>query len=165
MLNKKLLMELQEYVNSHLEKVSLYTCHFLSDIADRCNANDEFEDYMENSNRPTFGDVLRSFMDEKGVADTDILQRTGIEPGILFRIQHEPRYRPGKGTFVALAMVLELTKMQTDKLLSAAGYTLLDSEAFDLVVQFCLEREIYAVDDLNQALDYMGLKPLSEVAE
>ena len=165
MLGDNVLKELQEYVNSRLDRITLYTCHLLSDIADRCAANNEFEDYTKNSNRPTFGQVLCSFMEEKEVGDADILQKTGIEPGVLFRIQHEPRYRPGKSTVIALAMALELTKIQTDRLLSATGYTLLNSDTFDLVVQFCLEKEVYDMDELNHALDYMGLKPLREVLE
>jgi hypothetical protein len=60
-------------------------------------------------------------------------------------------------------VALELNKNQTDKLLSAAGYSLSDSDTFDLVIQFCLEKKIYDIHQVNQALDYFSLKPLAGV--
>jgi hypothetical protein len=68
-------------------------------------------------------------------------------------------------TVIALAMALELNKKETDKLLSSAGFTLSESETFDLVIQFCLEKKIYDIHDVNHALDYFSLKPLVGVLE
>ncbi|MGD6956659.1 hypothetical protein ACQCWA_09045 [Rossellomorea aquimaris] len=45
-------------------------------------------------------------------------------------------------------------------MLCAAGFSLSDSERFDLVIQFCLEKKIYDIDDVNQALDSLKLKSL-----
>ncbi len=65
-----------------------------------------------------------------------------------------------KNTIIALALALELNKKETDELLSPAGYSLSDSDTCDLVVQFCLEKKIYNIHDVNQALDFFSLKPL-----
>lgn len=61
---------------------------------------------------------------------------------------------------MSLALSLELNKKETDELLASAGYSLSESETFDLVIQFCLEKKIYDIHDVNQALDYFSLKPL-----
>ncbi|MGM0851190.1 MAG: hypothetical protein ACQEWI_01015 [Bacillota bacterium] len=45
-------------------------------------------------------------------------------------------------------------------MLSAAGFSLSDSDRFDLVIQFCLEKKIHDIDDVNQALYSLKLKPL-----
>ena len=55
-------------------------------------------------------------------------------------------------------MALDLDKEQADRLLRAAGYSLSESETFDLVIRFCLEKGIYDMDDVNEALDYFSLK-------
>jgi hypothetical protein len=55
---------------------------------------------------------------------------------------------------------LELSDEETGDMLSAAGFSLSDSERFDLVIQFCLEKKIHDIDDVNQALDSLKLKPL-----
>lgn len=61
-------------------------------------------------------------------------------------------------TCIALAFALELNEQDTDELLSAAGYSLSDSDTSDLVIQFCLEKRIYDLDLVNQSLDYFHLK-------
>lgn len=61
---------------------------------------------------------------------------------------------------IALALALELNKKETEQLLSSAGFSLSESDTFDLAIQFCLEKRIYDVDLVNQALDYLRLKPL-----
>jgi hypothetical protein len=69
-------------------------------------------------------------------------------------------YQPSKRTVVALCLSLELSEEETGDMLSAAGFSLSDSERFDLVSQFCLEKKIYDIDDVNQALDSLKLKSL-----
>ncbi len=81
------------------------------------------------------------------------------------KIRSNPDYRIGKNTAIALAIALELNEKETDNLLGSAGYSLSDSETFDLVIKFCLEKKIYNSDDVNQALVYFSLKPLFGVIE
>lgn len=64
---------------------------------------------------------------------------------------------------LALVIALELNKEETSQLLTAAGYSLSESDTFDLVIQFCLEKKIYDLDTINQALEYFSLKPLAGV--
>jgi len=108
---------------------------------------------------------LFSFIDKKGVSDPDIYKKAGIDRRHFSKIRSNPDYRPGKNTVIALALALELNKKETDKLLSSAGYSLSDSDTFDLVIQFCVEKKIYDIHDVNQALDYFSLKPLIGVLE
>ncbi|WP_206812547.1 hypothetical protein [Paradesulfitobacterium ferrireducens] len=80
-------------------------------------------------------------------------------------MRSDPEYSPGKNTAIALAIALELNKKQTEKLLGAASYSLYESDTFDLVIQFCLDKKKYDLNDINQALDYFSLKPLARVLE
>jgi hypothetical protein len=61
---------------------------------------------------------------------------------------------------IALALALELNEEETDQLLRSAGFSLSNSDTFDLVILFCLEKRIYDLDEVNQALEYLHLKPL-----
>lgn len=109
--------------------------------------------------------VLFSFIDKKGESESEVYKRAGIDRRHFSKIRSDPDYCIGKNSAIALALALELDKKQTDELLSAAGYTLSDSDIFDLVIQFCIERKIYNIYDVNQALDYFSLKPLIGVLE
>ena len=44
-----------------------------------------------------------------------------------------------------------------------AGYSLSNSDTGDLVVKFCIERKIYDLIEVNEALDYFGQKLLGVV--
>jgi hypothetical protein len=157
MLDKKLLIELQEYVDNHINmlafsKMEESISYELHNIA--------LENFIEKKRQPAFHKTLFDFIDKKGATDVDIYKKAGIDRRHFSKIRSNPGYRPSKNTAVALALALELDKKHTDKLLGAAGYSLSDSDTFDLVIQFCLEKEIYDLHEVNQALDYFSLKPL-----
>ncbi len=168
MLDKKLLIELQEYIELHLSKTVFPVCE-----AQRCEDRSvyydlqsrDLEDFIENNRKPTFNQVLFNFIDKKDVSDLDIYKRAGIDRRHFSKIRSNPHYKLGKNTAIALALALELNKKEMDKLLSAAGYSLSDSDTFDLVIQFCVEKKIYDIPNVNQALDYFSLKPLIGVLE
>ncbi len=163
MIEKNLLIELQEYVERHLNSLEFKIFHsevYSEKIIYEEDHNIELEDYIKNKRKPTFNKVLFTFIDKKGVNDADIYKKAGIDRRHFSKIRSNPDYHPRKNTVVALGLALELNKKETDKLLSAAGYSLSDNDTFDLVIQFCVEKKIYNIHDVNQALDYFSLKPL-----
>ncbi len=161
MLDEKTLLELQEYVYGRLERPTLFNCYELGDIVDRYAAGGEFDTYGKGS-RPTFREVLYSYIRKKGVVDADIFHEAGIDPKDFSRAE-DPLYKPDKKTALALAIALGLNKIETDRLLGAAGYAFSNSDTFDLVIQFCLGRGIHSRDKVNQALHIFGLEPLLRV--
>lgn len=173
MLGKKLLLELREYVERRSEdNLSLSESIILGE-PDVAHPNElaykthisEVEEYVEKTRQPSFRQVLFGYIDTKGASDADIYKKAGIDRRHFSKIRSKSDYRPGRNTVIALAMALELNKKETDKLLGSAGYSLSESEVFDLVIQFCLEKKIYNIDDVNQALDYFSLKPLFGVVK
>jgi len=170
MLDKKLLIELQEYVKRHINSSVLHftVCESPIYIEDDFYVDiqhNELEDFIKNNRKPTFNQVLFSFIDKKGTRDSYIYKKAGIDRRHFSKIRSNPDYRLGKNTAITLALALELNKEETDELLSAAGYSLTESDTFDLVIQFCLEKKIYDMHNVNQALDYFSLKPLAGVLE
>lgn len=163
MLDKKLLIELQEYVENRLPKLYPNACEYMVNAEKSICYNipdSELEDFINHNRKPTFNQVLFNFIDNKGVSDPNIYKRVGIDRRLFSKIRSNPDYRPRKNTALALALALELNKKETDKLLSAAGYSLSDSDTFDLVIQFCIDKKIYDIHNVNDALDYFSLKPL-----
>ncbi|WP_223594547.1 hypothetical protein [Neobacillus bataviensis] len=166
MLDKKLLIELQEYVVAHLNILIFKTeSHIEGIIFSEDLQNSEIEDFIKIKRKPTFNQTLFTLIDKKGASDSEVYKKAGIDRRHFSKIRSNPEYRPGKNTTIALALALELNKKETDKLLSSAGFSLSDSETFDLVIQFCLEKKIFNIHTVNQALDYFSLKPLAGVAD
>lgn len=160
MLDEKLLLELQEFVNCHLENDKFIVRE--REVYAEENIYEEIpkiqlENFIKNNRKPSFSKVLLGFIDKKGLNDSDIYKKAGVDRRHFSKIRSNPNYHPGKNTAIALALALKLNKNETDKLLGAAGYSLSSSDVFDLVIQFCVEKKIYDMDDVNEALERLGL--------
>ena len=164
MLSEKMLLDMQMYLQKYMERPGIILSesikYVLKDVS-----NSELENFIKDKRKPTFNQILFSFIDQKGVPDSDLYKRAGLDRRHFSKIRTNPTYRPGKNTALALAIALELNQEETGQLLAAAGYSLSESDPFDLVIQFCLEKKIYDLDTINQALAYFSLKPLAGVLE
>ena len=167
MLDKGLLRELEEYVEKHSIKLNFPVCErvVLSCNFSKCKSvsNNEIEDFINNNQKSKFNEVLFSFIDKKGVSDSDVYKKAGIDRRHFSKIRSNCDYKPGKNTVIALAIALELDKKEMNELLSAAGFSLSSNDTLDLVIQFFLEKKMYDIDNINQALDYFSLKPLTGI--
>ncbi|ESU32131.1 hypothetical protein G3A_13420 [Bacillus sp. 17376] len=164
MLDKKILADLQEYIDQNLSIILYEKSAPLEDFVLESISPLEIETFIAQKRKPTLQKVLFDFIDKKGAAsDSEIYKKAGIDRRHFSKIRSNPGYRPSKNTVIALALALELNKKETDKLLSSAGYSLSDSETSDLVIQFCIERNIYEIHQVNFALDYFSQKPLGGV--
>lgn len=168
MLKEEILIELQEYIDRYSDTIEFDICENISYAKSiLCEEKQEVEidDFIKNNRKPTFNQILFNFIDKKGVKDSDIYKKAGIDRRHFSKIRSNINYKIGKNTAIALALALELNKQEADKLLNAAGYFLSDSNTSDLIIRFCLEKKIYDINIVNQALDYFNMKPLSGVLE
>lgn len=99
-----------------------------------------------------FSETLLALIDQRGLADAEVYHRANLSRQLFSKIRSNPAYRPTKPTAVALAMALELDVPATQDLLSRAGLTLSRTSKFDVIVRFFLERGIYDIYQLNEAL-------------
>jgi hypothetical protein len=168
MFNDKLLDELRNYVEKHMNTRAIFTYEKMQcvqkSLCDESIQN-ELNDFVEKNRKPTFNQVLFDFIDKKGSSDSEIYKKAGIDRRHFSKIRSNPDYRISKNTALALALALELKKKEVEILLNAAGYSLSDCDTFDLVIQFCIEKKIYDIHSVNEALDYFSLKPLSGASE
>jgi hypothetical protein len=165
MFDKRMLEELQEFLDIHLNRRMKSDIKeapdFIEYTLSESIQQNEIEDFIKINRKPTLQKVLFDFIDKKAGSDAAIYKKAGIDRKHFSKIRSNPNYRPSKNTIIALALALELSKNETNKLLGSAGYSLSDSDTSDLIVQFCLEKKIYDIDYVNQTLDYFSLKPLS----
>jgi len=163
LLNKQTLNELEEYIQSHLVLENMVLSEELRTLEYSLQAESftiDMEDFIKNHRQPTLNQVLFRFIDKKGVSDAEIYKKAGIDRRLFSKIRSNPDYRPGKNTTIALALALQLDKKDTASLMSSAGYSLSDSNTSDLIIQYCLENNIYDMYSVNLALDHFNQKPL-----
>lgn len=124
----------------------------------------ELEDYInKEKSKETFSTKLLHYIDGSGLSDAVIYKRAGIDRRHFSKIRCDKHYRPKKATAIALCMALQLTIEETVEMLQMAGYSLSYSDTGDLVVKFCIEKRIYNLIEVNEALDYFGQNLLGVV--
>lgn len=112
-----------------------------------------------------FTESLLRCIDATGKKDSEIYTKANITRQLFSKIRNDPNYKPTKQTAVALAVALELDLEQTKDLIGRAGYTLNNSNKFDLIITFFIQRKYYNVVDINIALLHFDQKLLgSEVS-
>lgn len=111
----------------------------------------------------TFSTKLLKYIDRTGLPDSEIYKRAGIDRRHFSKIRCDKNYKPKKSTAIAFCLALRLDTRETEELLGLSGYTLTNSETGDLVVRFCIERGIYDLMEVNDALDYFGVKAIGAI--
>ncbi len=75
-----------------------------------------------------FGDVLKRYLEQSRMPVKEFAHKSGIGRSTVYRYFEKPGSRPReRATVLRFAAVLKLTREETDRLLRAAGYTLLSS--------------------------------------
>ncbi len=120
------------------------------------SASGSLSDYLSRS-EATFSEYLRDLLIERGGKDSEVYKRAEVSKQLFSKILCNRDYQPTKSTAIQLAIGLELDLVGTQKLLEKAGYSLTRSSKADLVVQYCIERRIYSVTFINEALYDCGL--------
>lgn len=112
----------------------------------------EDQDTISLQVEETFQQMLLRYIDERHMSDVEVYKKANVDRKLFSKIRCNPDYRPSKKTALALAVALELNLDQTVDLLARAELALSPSIRFDLVIRYCIEREIYNIYDINALL-------------
>ena len=111
--------------------------------------------YLAHAELP-FSRRLLQHIRDSGESEVAVYKRAHVDRKLFSKIRSDPAYQPRKTTVVAFALALRLSPDQTAALLESAGYALSRSAPFDLIVRFFLERQVYDILEVNDALYEFG---------
>lgn len=117
----------------------------------------EVQLYMLENRDASFNELLFMMIDRTGQKDSDVYKRARIDRRHFSKIRSNKRYVPSKKTAIALCLSLELSREDADALLASAGYSLSRSDEYDLAIAFCISRNIFDFNDINEMLYDLGL--------
>ncbi|UOE94828.1 hypothetical protein [Alkalihalobacillus sp. LMS39] len=161
MLDSTVLEDIQSYLDLHLQIKSFAPLESEFIVSEMLNTTD-LKSFIKTKRKPTLKNVLFTYIDKKGKTDAEIYKKAGLDRRHFSKIKNEPRYRPKKNTILNLAIALELQIDETEDLLNSAGYSLSQSETFDLIVQYFIENKMYDILLINEALEHFEEKLLVE---
>ena len=121
--------------------------------SDSSDDEDEINEITKEVESPPqenpFNTLLFSIIDEKGFKDSFVYKKAYIDRRVFSKIRSSNDYHPSKGTIIQLALALELSLAETEKLLDSAGYSLPKNSKENLVIIYLFEHKIFDVKKAN----------------
>ena len=104
----------------------------------------------------SFAERLQKLIKERNLSEVECYKRANVHRRTYSRIKNDPNYKPSKATALAFAISLQLSIYETERLLKTAGFSLSDSEKFDIIIKFYISKGIYDIYEINSALYKYG---------
>lgn len=127
------------------EKSSLNPCKSIS-------IDNNIDNYIKKEKEYDFSNQLLSIIDSLNLKDVDAYKQSHVSKAVFSNIRSNKNYRPDKKTVISFCFGLKLDLTASNKLLKSAGYVLSGSSIFDLICRYFLEREVFDMFALNEAL-------------
>ena len=129
------------------------------------NVSDDASKYIKRHRKPGgFSHALDGKRKEKGLTPAELYKRANVDRRHYSRLMGPEGRHPSINTVICFALALKLDRKEFDDFLQTAGYALSNSSSRDVCIMYCIENNIYEVNDVNTLLFTIGIEPLTRDA-
>ncbi len=143
------------------EKEDVYDEEKVMKLLSDCSGYNDAEKILtalEKNVNETFVDRLISYIDKKGVRDSQIYKAAHVDKRLFSKMISNREYKPSKDTAIALLLALELSLDGAKDMLSRAGYAFSHSNKRDIIIEYFFKEKVYNLMDANYILHRLNQK-------
>ena len=146
---KRVKKEIPNNLKMELEKIKVNSIKYSLSSADIDGAAEKIKD---TELKPSFKEVLFSFIDNKGLTDPLVYKKAKVNKRTFSKIRTGSSKYVSRNTAICLGLALELNQDDFDKLMAANLSHLGDNDRFDVAIKWCIKNKIYDIDEVNDIL-------------
>jgi len=103
--------------------------------------------------------LVRDKCDGRGVI---AYKRSGVKRNVYSRLVSSEYATADKRTVLQFCIGLQLNRTEADLLLKSAGYAFSGTIPLDCAFAYCIDNQIWNLDDINEILNANGLMPIND---
>lgn len=135
------------------EKLKIYINNNFNNSIFSLSDNFELYGYIKsNLVFKSYNDYINHLIEVSRLKNNIIYKRMNIDKRTLYRLKNSLKYNPSKDMLIKLGLALNISESDMDYLLSLKGYTLSNTNYFDLIIRFCFINHIYDIYKVNDLL-------------
>lgn len=108
----------------------------------------------------SFVETLLGLMEAKGVSDAELSSKMGWPEEAFVALRADKSTCPLRELVFAFGLVLALNREEMGRLMASAGFALSNEEVYDIIILYCMDRGVFDLGDVNEALRCFNLKPI-----
>ena len=115
----------------------------------------KLDELIRNKSKNSFVQKLYYYIDKKGMSDVETYKAAHLDKRTFSKLRSKAdKYRPSKQTAIAFALGLHLDIKETSDLLASAQLMLSDASDSDIIVSYCISKNIYDMFTINEYLEH-----------
>ena len=111
----------------------------------------------------TFSSEVMRMVNKKYIKMSSFYLPAGIDKRTFNKIKNDYLYKPSRSTAMKCCLGLKLNREEAEELMRLAGFSFSPSDPSDLVVMFCIEKEIWDLASVNYLMASFDIRDLEGV--
>ena len=123
----------------------------------------EYEILKIKKSEKSFNELLFEYIEKCNISDVELYKKANIDRRLFSKIRSSNEYHPSFGTVTLLALGLNLSSIEYEKLLKSASYSLPQNSYVNITLKYCFDEKIYDVNKVDEILYATSSKLIKEL--